>query len=168
MTMQSMTKMPMSMPGAMSGMPMQAMMPMMMATMTMTMQAGQARCELVAAQGMDKMAFQNCCEMMKLMVAAGMPIVMQAGNMAMMCMSDKPAASSTMPMMMPMMPMVPSTICTVRIDMQGDKMVCQMMPGQGMDAGVFDACCQLMDKMMQLGLPMTMMCNGSPVMFCTV
>jgi hypothetical protein len=168
MTMQSMMKMPMTMPGNMTGMPTQAMMPMMMATMTMKMGAGKAHCEFVAAQGMDKTAFQNCCEMMKLMVAAGMPIVMQSGNMAMMCVSDSPTTSKAMPMMMPMMSMVPSAVCMVRIDLRADTMTCQMMPGQGMDAGVFDASCQLMDKMMQLGLPMTMMCNGSPVMFCTV
>lgn len=166
MTMQSMMKMPMSMPGNMSGMPMQAMMPMMMATMTMKMNAGKTACEFKPAQGMDKAAFQDSCQMMEMMVQAGMPIIMQSGNMCMMCVSDTPAM--TMPMMMPMMSMMPSMMCTMQFDVKPDMMMCQLVPGQGMSMEVFNACCKLMEKMMQLGMPMMITCNGSPVMCCTV
>ena len=166
MTMQSMMKMPISMPGSMQGMPMQAMMPMMMATMTMKMGGGNTLCEFMPAQGMDKSMFQNSCLMVEMMVDAGMPIVMQSGNMCMMCVGDSP--DLTMPMMMPMMAMMPSMMCTVHFEMKGDAMVCQLVPGQGMNKDVFDASCKLMEKMMQMGMPMMITCNGSPVMCCTV
>lgn len=165
MTMQSMMKMPMSMPGSMSGMPMQAMMPMMMASMKMTMTAGKIQCEFKPAQGMDKAAFQSSCEMLEMMAQAGMPIVMQSGNMAMMCVSDTP--SMPMPMMMPMMSVMPSMMCAMAFDVKPDMMICQLTPAQGMNMDVFNACCKLMEKMMQLGMPMMITCNGSPVMCCT-
>jgi hypothetical protein len=160
MTMQAMMNMPMSMPNSMGGMPMQAMMP------TMKLSAGKADCEFKPAKGMDKAAFQGSCQMLEMMVQAGMPLVFQSGNMSMMCVSDSPAM--TMPMMMPMMSMMPSMLCSVKFDMRADMMACQMVPGKGMNTDVFDACCKLMEKMMQLGMPMMVTCNGSPVMYCTV
>ena len=166
MTAQSMMKMPMSMPASMNGMPMQAMMPMMMATMTMKMNAGKTECSFVPAQGMDKSAFQNSCQMMEMMAEAGMPLVMQAGNMCMVCMDDDPAMP--MPMMMPMMSMMPSAMCSMQFDIKPDRMTCQLSPAQSMSPELFDASCKLMDKMMQMGMPMMMMCNGAPVMCCTV
>ena len=166
MTMQSTMKMPMSMPGSMTGMPLQSMMPMMMATMTMKMGGGNTLCEFMPAPGMDKTMFHNSCQMMEMMIDAGMPMIMQSGNMCMMGVSDSPAM--TMPMMMPMMSMMPSMMCRVHFELKGDAMVCQLVPSQGMNTDVFNACCKLMEKMMHLGMPMMITCNGSPVMCCTV
>lgn len=166
MTMQSMMQMPMSVPGSMTGMPMQAMMPMMMASMKMTMGGGSTLCEFMPAQGMDKSMFQNSCQMLGMMVDAGMPVIMQSGNMCMMCVSDSPAM--TMPMMMPMMAMMPSMMCSMHMEMKGDAMQCKLMPAQGMNQDVFEASCKLMEKMMQMGMPMMITCNGTPVMCCTV
>jgi hypothetical protein len=166
MTMQAMMKMPMSMPGSMTGMPLQSMMPMMMATMTMKMAGGNTLCEFKPAQGMDQTMFQNSCQMLEMMVEAGMPIIMQAGNMCMMGVSDRPATA--MPTMMPMMSMMPSMMCSVHFELKADAMGCQLVPSQGMNTDVFHASCRLMEKMMQLGMPMMITCNGSPVMCCTV
>jgi hypothetical protein len=169
MTMQAMMKMPMSMP-MQGGMPMQAMMPMMMGSMTMKMSAGKTACEVKPAQGMDKAAFQGSCQMLEMMVQAGMPLVLQAGNMCMMAVNDTPATAvpMMMPMMMPMMSVMPSMMCSMKFDMKPDMMVCDLAPAKGMNMDAFNACCKLMDKMMQLGMPMMITCNGSPVMCCTV
>jgi hypothetical protein len=166
MTMQAMMKMPMSMPGSMSAMPMQAMVPMMMATMTMKMSSGKTLCEFKPAPGMDKAMFENSCQMLEMMVASGMPIIMQSGNMCMLAVSDSPSVA--MPMMMPMMSMMPSVMCSAHLELKPDVMTCQLVPSQGMNAEVFDASCKLMEKMMQLGMPMMITCNGSPVLCCTV
>ncbi len=170
MTMQSTMPMPMPMsmpmPGAVSGMPMQAMMPMMMASMHMTMLGGKARCELMPAAGMDKAMFDSSCQMLEMMVEAGMPITLQAGNMCMMAVSD--SVMMTAPMMTPVMPTMPSMMCRVQVEMKKDSMVCQLSPAQGMNGEMFMATCKLMEKMMQLGMPMMISCNGSPVMCCTV
>lgn len=168
MTMQAMMSMPMPMSGNMSGMPMQAMMPMMpmmMCTMSMKMSAGKSECELKPAQGMDKADFQASCEMLDMMAKAGMPLAFQAGNMCMMGVSDTSPAS--VPMMMPMMSVMPSMMCKVKLDRKPDMMMCQMTPGQGMNMEAFNGSCKLMEKMMQLGMPMMITCNGSPVMCCT-
>lgn len=170
MTMQAMMNMPMPMSGSMSNMPMQAMMPMMpmmMCTMTMKMSAGKAECEFKPAQGMDKADFESSCEMIEMMMQAGMPLAFQAGNMCMLGVSAASPAGT--PMMMPMMMAVmPSMMCNLQFDKKPDMMLCQMTPGQGMNMEAFNGCCKLMDKMMQLGMPMMITCNGSPVMSCTV
>lgn len=171
MTMQSTMPMPMSMPmpmpmpGMMNGMPMQAMMPMMMASMKMKMVAGKTECEMVPAAGMDKDMFASSCQMLQMMVEAGMPITMQSGNMCMMAVSDH--VMMTPPVMMPPMATMPSMMCRVQVELKKDAMVCQMSPGQGMNAEMFTASCKLMEKMMQIGMPMMIACNGSPVMCCT-
>ena len=163
MTMQSMMNMSSPMP---AGMPMQAMMPMMMATMTMKLNAGKAQCEFKPAQGMDKASFHSCCQMLEMMIEAGMPITMQAGNMAMVCLGQ--GAGPSMPMMAPMTGVMPSMMCELQCEIKPDMMRCELVPGRAMNADVFASCCKLMEKMMNLGMPMMMSCNGSPVLCCTV
>ncbi len=85
-----------------------------------------------------------------------------------MCMMGVSVSSGMTPAMMPMMAVMPSMMCSVKFDMKPDMMVCEMAPVQGMSTDVFNACCKLMEKMMQLGMPMMITCNGSPVMCCTV
>jgi hypothetical protein len=61
---------------------------------------------------------------------------------------------------MPMGPMM----CKVTCEMQGDAMMMKMMP---MDAGQKDMMaqrCDMMNKMMGMGMPMMMMCAGMPMM----
>jgi len=75
--------------------------------------------------------------------------------------------SMGMPMMMPMMmrqmaPMMVQMTC----EMGKDGMMCRMMP---MDAGQMEMmkdCCDAMNSMMAMGMPMMMMCNGMPMMMC--
>ena len=166
MTMQSAMKMPMPMPTSMAGMPLQSMMPLMMATMTMKMDGNTAVCQMSSAQGIDKKAFQNSCEMMQMMIDSGMPMIMQCGNLCLMGVSDGPA--KTMPMMMPMMSVMPTMMCTMHFEIKDGSMACHLVPSQGMDMTVFKASCKLMEKMMHLGMPMMFSCNGAPVMCCTI
>ena len=66
---------------------------------------------------------------------------------------------------MPMMMRVPMT-CRMTCEMGKDGMMCRMMP---MDAGnmeMMKECCDAMNAMMGMGMPMMMMCNGMPMMMC--
>ncbi|GJN56023.1 hypothetical protein TUM20286_57750 [Pseudomonas tohonis] len=89
---------------------------------------------------------------------------MSQAGMAMMPMMGMPQMTM-MPMMMGM-PM-PSMKCMMTCSMQGNGMMCKMMPMQGMNMDMFKNCCALMMKMMECGMPMMMSCNGMPVMCCT-
>lgn len=71
---------------------------------------------------------------------------------------------------MPMMGMnmdMPAMKCMMERSLQGDMMLCRMMPTQGMSMDMLNNCCQLMNKMMDCGMPMMMSCNGMPMMCCT-
>ena len=52
-------------------------------------------------------------------------------------------------------------------DVESGAMVCRMQPGRDMNAAMFGNACVLLDKMMRIGMPMTMSCNGAPIMCCT-
>ncbi len=71
-----------------------------------------------------------------------------------------------MPMMMPMMMRMPM-MARMTCEMGKDGMMCRMMP---MDPGQMEMmkdCCDAMNSMMSMGMPMMMMCNGMPMMMCT-
>jgi hypothetical protein len=98
--------------------------------------------------------------------------MMHCGNLMMMGLSQP--AMAMMPMMgmmnMPMMGMnmgMPAMKCMMDCSLQGDMMLCKMMPMQGMSLDMLKNCCMLMNKMMDCGMPMMMSCNGMPMMCCT-
>ena len=71
-----------------------------------------------------------------------------------------------MPMMMPMMmrmPMMGRMTC----EMGKDGMMCKMMPMDASQMDMMKECCEAMNSMMAMGMPMMMMCNGMPMMMCT-
>ena len=66
-----------------------------------------------------------------------------------------PMMSGMMPMM-PMMPMMMSMSCA----MEGKQMVCTMTPMGSMTAEMMKECCERMNSMMKMGMPMMMMGGG--------
>lgn len=85
-----------------------------------------------------------------------MPMMM----MPMMGMNGMNMMPQTMPMMMPM-PMM----CTMTCEMSGNNMVCTMTPMGNMTAEMMKECCERLTSMMQMGMPVMMMC-GNMYMCC--
>ena len=66
-------------------------------------------------------------------------------------------------MMMPMM--MPSMMMNMTCEMMGNTMVCKMTPMGGMTTAMMKECCDSMNRMMAMGMPMMMAC-GNMMMCC--
>jgi hypothetical protein len=152
------------MPAGAMPVPAMPVLPTMMATVALDMKPGATVCRMAPAPGMDAEAFQDCCDMMQLMLKAGMPVVMQCGNLTMSGMGE---AGIGMPMM-PVHGLTPVMACRMHFDLQNGAMLCRLTPGRDMDGAMFDSACMLMEKMLRVGMPLTMICNGMQMMCCTV
>lgn len=62
--------------------------------------------------------------------------------------------------MMNMMSMMPMMMCSMTCEMSGGSMVCKMTPMSEMAKDVMMECCERINSMMQMGIPVMMMCGG--------
>ncbi len=86
-------------------------------------------------------------------------------NAATPTMSGTPMRSMPMTgMPMPMMGGMLAMMCTMSMEMGKDGMVCKMMPAQAMTMEQMTACCEVMKRMMGMGMPAMMMCGGMCLM----
>ncbi|QSQ27980.1 hypothetical protein JY651_04335 [Pyxidicoccus parkwayensis] len=124
--------------------------------------------------GMNPMMMGMGMPMNPMMMGMGMPMNPMMGMgmpmnpMMGMGMNPMMGMGMGMPMMMPMMmrqmaPMMARMTC----EMGKDGMVCKMMPMEGQDMAMLKECCDAMNAMMAMGAPVTMMCNGMPMMMGT-
>lgn len=72
------------------------------------------------------------------------------------------SSMNTMPMMSAMSPMM----CHMTCAMTEGGMECMMTPAEGMSMDMMRDCCDMMQKMMDCGMPCMMTCNGMPMMMC--
>ncbi len=86
------------------------------------------------------------------MMSAMMPGMQQMMHPMMQAMMH----GQTMPMMMPMMPMT----MTMHCEMSGNAMVCKMTPMGNTTAEMMKECCERMNSMMGMGMPVMMMCGN--------
>ena len=106
-------------------------------------------------------------EDLEMMPAMKTPMTETANPMGMMMpMGMMPMMSMPMGGMMPMMmPMTAQMTCEMTTD---GMMQCKMQCPEGMNMEMFKNCCELMMKMMSMGMPMMMTCGGMPMMICTM
>lgn len=83
-----------------------------------------------------------------------MPMMNMGGMMPQMM--PMMSGMNMMPMMMPMMPMMMGMTC----EMSGKEMVCKMTPMGNMTMEMMKECCERMNSMMKMGMPVMMMCGG--------
>lgn len=135
-------------------MPMMNMMPMAMPTpmlchMTCEMTAEGMKCLMMPGEGCTPDMLKDMCTMMNNMMQCGMPMMMTCAGMPMMMCCG-----------MPMMP-------TMKCEMTKQGMECMMMPAPGMSMDMLKMCCDMMQNMMNCGMPMTLCCGPMPMMTCT-
>jgi hypothetical protein len=63
-----------------------------------------------------------------------------------------------------MMPMMGMPMCRMSCEMTKDGMVMKMMPVDGMTMDQMVERCEMMNKMMSMGVPMMMVSGGMPMM----
>jgi hypothetical protein len=90
------------------------------------------------------------------MMGQGMPMPMMGGM-------GMPMPMMGMPMMMPMMMRGPM-MARMNCEMGKDGMVCRMMPMDSSQMEMMKECCDALNAMMAMGMPITLMCNGMPMM----
>jgi len=81
--------------------------------------------------------------------------MMQMGSMNMM------PQMMQMPMMMPMM------MCSMTCEMSGDSMVCKMTPMGNMTKEMMAQCCDQINSMMKMSMPVMMMCGNMMCLCCS-
>ena len=73
-----------------------------------------------------------------------------------------------MPMMMPMpMMMRPMMMARMTCEMGKDGLMMKCLPMEGMTMDMMRECCDAMNSMMAMGMPMMMMMNGMPMMMAS-
>jgi hypothetical protein len=72
-----------------------------------------------------------------------------------------------MPNMMNGIPMMPNIMAKITCEMQKDGMICKIIPIDGASMEIIAGRCDIINKMISMGIPMIMMCGGMPIIMAT-